>query len=252
MSSRSFLSGATAIFLREMQIFRLRIVRPTYALSSLITPLMYLLVFGLGLGRQVRIDGSDYLSFLIPGLIGMTAMSNAFSWVAGAINFSRFYYRTWALVILAPVSPFAICAGNIAAGLARALIATSLIALTGLAAGWRPMLTPVFPLALLVEMVCFAALGVLVGVKTKTSEEHMAYANFLITPMGFFCGTFFPLDNLPIWLAYPLRALPLTQATIALRSPGFTAEAFLALGALALITGIVLFLAVRAVANYAE
>ena len=80
----------------------------------------------------------------------------------------------------------------------------------------------------------------------------MAYANFLITPMGFFCGTFFPLDNLPIWLAYPLRALPLTQATIALRSPGFTAEAFLALGALALITGIVLFLAVRAVANYAE
>ena len=77
MSSRSFLSGATAIFLREMQIFRLRIVRPTYALSSLITPLMYLLVFGLGLGRQVHIDGSDYLSFLIPGLIGMTAMSNA-------------------------------------------------------------------------------------------------------------------------------------------------------------------------------
>lgn len=252
MLSTSFLRGAAAIFLREMQIFRLRIARPSYALSSLITPLLYLLVFGLGLGRQVRIAEGDYLSFLIPGLIGMAAMHNTFSSVAGAINFSRFYYRTWTLVILAPISPFAVCAGNIAAGLARALIATALIAITGLVAGWRPVLTLSFPLALIVEMICFSALGILVGVKTKTSEEHMAYANFLITPMGFFCGTFFPLDNLPVWLAYPLRALPLTQATMILRQPGFTPENCLLLCALTFVTGIIIFLAVRAIAEYAE
>jgi ABC-type multidrug transport system permease subunit len=52
----------------------------------------------------------------------------------------------------------------------------------------------------------------------------LAYTHFLITPMGFFCGTFFPLDNLPGWLALPMQALPLTQVTIALRQPGFAVQ----------------------------
>ena len=244
--------GALAIFVREMQIFRLRLSRPTYVVSALVTPLMYLVVFGLGLGRQVRIDGGDYLTFLVPGLIGMTAMNNAFNWVASAVNFSRFYYRTWPLVMLAPVSPLAICAGNIASGIARGLIATALVAAVGLAAGWRPEPTPVILLALLLEMACFSALGMLVGVRTKTSEEHMAYTNFLITPMGFFCGTFFPLDNLPAWLALPIQALPLTQATIALRQPGFTMEAMLSLCLLLLLFLVLLAFSIRAVARYSE
>lgn len=246
------LNGTLPIFVREMQIFRLRLARPTYVVSALVTPLMYLVVFGLGLGRQVRIDGGDYLNFLVPGLIGMTAMNNAFNWVASAVNFSRFYYRTWPLVMLAPVSPLAICAGNIAAGIARGLIATALVAAAGLVAGWRPEPTPVFLLALLLEMACFAALGMLVGVKTKTSEEHMAYTNFMITPMGFFCGTFFPLDNLPGWLTLPMQALPLTQATIALRQPGFTVEALFSLCSLLLFFFFVLSLSIRAVARYSE
>ena len=246
------LNGAQAIFLREMQIFRLRLSRPSYVVSALVTPLMYLVVFGLGLGRQVRVDGGDYLTFLVPGLIGMTAMNNAFNWVASAVNFSRFYYRTWPLVMLAPVSPLAICAGNIAAGIARGLIATALVAAAGFAVGWRPELTLLFPLALLLEMACFSALGMLVGVKTKTSEEHMAYTNFLITPMGFFCGTFFPLDNLPGWLALPMQALPLTQATIALRQPGFTGEGLLSLGILLLLLFFLLSFSIFAVARYSE
>lgn len=246
------LSGAQAIFLREMQIFRLRLSRPTYVVSALVTPLMYLVVFGLGLGRQVRIDGGDYLSFLIPGLIGMTAMNNTFNWVASAVNFSRFYYRTWPLVMLAPVSPLAICAGNIAAGVARGLLATALVAAAGFAAGWRPQATSVWPLALLLEMACFSALGMLVGVRTKTSEEHLAYSNFLITPMGFFCGTFFPIDDLPGWLALPLQALPLTQATLALRQPGLTTQAMLSLCLLLLLFLALLAFSIRAVARYSE
>ncbi|MFT3960469.1 ABC transporter permease [Propionivibrio sp.] len=248
----SRLSGALPIFLREMQLFRVKLSRPTYVVSALVTPLMYLLVFGLGLGRQVRIGGGDYLSFLVPGLIGMTAMNNAFNWVANAVNFSRFYYRTWTLVLLAPVSPLAICAGHVAAGIARGLIATALVAAAGFAAGWRPTPTLLFPLALLLEMACFSALGLLVGIKTKTSEEHMAYTNFLITPMGFFCGTFFPLDGLPGWLAQPMLLSPLTQANIALRLPAFTGEALVALGALAAFTALFLLFAVKAVASYAE
>lgn len=252
----SHLHGALPIFVREMQLFRVRLSRPTYVVSALVTPLMYLLVFGLGLGRQVRLGAGDYLAFLLPGLIGMTAMNNAFTWVAGAVNFSRFYYRTWALVILAPVNPVAVCAGHLAAGVVRALFACSLVAIAGLAAGWRPVagFAPfiVAGTALLLEALCFSALGMLVGVQTRSSEEHMAYGNFLITPMGFFCGTFFPLDTLPGWLAVPLRALPLTQANEAMRQSAFNAEALSACGVLAAFAALFTVLAVRAVARYAE
>jgi len=246
------LKGAMPIFVREMQLFRNKLKRPTYVVSALVTPLMYMLVFGLGLGRQVHIADGSYLAFLIPGLMGMTAMNNAFNWVASAINFSRFYYRTWPLVILAPVTPLAIAAGNVAAGMARGIIATLLVGLAGLAVGWRPQPTLVLPLTLLIETACFSALGVLVGVKTRCSEEHMTYANFLITPMGFFCGTFFPLDNLPHWLACPMYLLPLTQANIALRQHGFSVETVVALSSLAALALVLLALAVRAVASYTE
>ena len=248
----SCLSGAWPIFLREMQIFRVRLSRPTYILSALVTPLMYLLVFGLGLGRQVRIEGGNYLAFLVPGLIGMAAMTNAFNWVASAINFSRFYYRTWPLIILAPVSPLAGVAGYVASGMARGGVAALLVGVAGFAAGWWPGSVSVLLLTLLLETVCFAALGVFIGVRTTRNEEHMVYANFLITPMGFFCGTFFPIDSLPLWLAVPMRFFPLTQANTALRQSAFGGEACLALGALAVFALTFFVLAVRAVRSYSE
>jgi ABC-type multidrug transport system permease subunit len=248
----TILAGAKPIFLREMLQFGMKLVRPTYVLSAMITPLFYMLVFGMGLGRQVRVDGGDYLSFLVPGLIGMAAMNNSFNWVASSINFARFYYRTWQIVMLSPVSPLAVVVGHVASGVARGLIAIVLIAAAGMVAGWRPEITLVLPISLLLEMGIFAAFGVIIGLKTKKSEDFNFYTNFLITPMGFFCGTFFPLSNLPSWLAAPIHLLPLTWVNIALRQPAFTGDAAMALGALAVFAFLMLLWACRTVANYQE
>jgi ABC-type multidrug transport system permease subunit len=248
----SLLSGAGPIFRREMQLYRAKLARPTFVVSALVTPLMYLVVFGLGLGRQVRIDGGDYLTFLVPGLMGMAAMHNAFTWVASGINIARFYHRTWQIIMLAPVSPLAVVAGTVAAGMARGLFAATLVGLAGLAAGWHPTPTAAIPLALLLETALFAALGMVIGLSTRSTEEHTTYTNFLITPMGFFCGTFFPLANLPPWLSAPLHLLPLTHANIALRQSGLTGDALAALGILALFAVLLLGWAGRMVARYRE
>lgn len=246
------LAGAGSIFRREMLLFRLKLARPSFVLSTMITPLMYMVVFGLGLGRQVRVDGGDYLSFLVPGLMGMAAMHNSFNWVASGLNIARFYHRTWQLVMLAPVSPVAVVAGNVGAGMARGLIATLLVGGAGLAAGWRPEPSVALPLALLLETALFAAIGMVIGLKTRGMEEHTTYTNFVITPMGFFCGTFFPLSNLPGWLSGPLHLLPLTHANIALRQPGLTAEALWALAVLTAFAVALLAAAVWVVARYRE
>lgn len=248
----TMLAGAKPIFMREMLLFWLKLERPSYVLSAMITPLFYMLVFGLGLGRQVRVGGGSYLSFLVPGLMGMATMTNSFTWVASNINFARFYYRTWQFVMLAPVSPFAVAVGYVVAGIVRALISVALIGLAGLAVGWRPSMTLVLPLALVLESSIFAAFGIVIGLKTKKSEDFNSYANFLITPMGFFCGTFFPLSSLPSWLAAPIRLLPLSQANIALRQAAFTGEAVFALGALTAFAFVLLVWACRTIVNYQE
>ncbi|SEH52591.1 ABC transporter permease [Magnetospirillum fulvum] len=246
------LSGAGPIFQREIQLYRAKLARPTFVVAALVTPLMYLVVFGLGLGRQVRIDGGDYLTFLVPGLMGMAAMHNAFTWVASGINIARFYHRTWQIIMLAPVSPLAVVAGTVAAGMARGLFAAILVGLVGLAAGWRPEPTAAIPLALLLETSLFSALGMVIGLKTRSTEEHTTYTNFLITPMGFFCGTFFPLASLPSWLSAPLHLLPLTHANIALRQSGLTGDALAALGILTLFAVLLLGWAGQMVARYRE
>ena len=69
----------------------------------------------------------------------------------------------------------------------------------------------------MLECAEFAALGVVIGMVTSHTEEHTAYTNFLITPMGFFCGVFFPLSALPGWAATLLSWLPLGPAVAALR-----------------------------------
>lgn len=248
-----FLDGAGTIFRREMAGFRIKLAQPTFLLSSMVTPLFYMLVFGLGLGRQVRLpDGGDYLSFLVPGLMGMTAMGNSFTWVASNINFGRFFYRTWQLIILSPVSPFAIVAGTVAAGMVRGLSAALLVGVVGVVSGWHPPATGLWPLALLLETFVFSAFGVVIGIVTRKSEEHAAYTNFLITPMGFFCGTFFPIANFPPWLGAAMQALPLTHANIALRETGLGADGAISLAVLASYALVLGALACRQVAQYHE
>jgi ABC-2 type transport system permease protein len=247
------LEGIGPIFWRELQLFRLKLIQPTFVLASMVTPLFYMLVFGLGLGRQVKLPGEvDYLSFLVPGLMGMSAMSNSFTWVASNINFSRFYYRSWQLIVLSPTSAFAIVAGNIGAGMVRGLTAASLVGLVGVASGWRPSATIIWPLALVLETLVFSAFGVVIGVITKKTEEHSAYGNFLIAPMGFFCGTFFPITNFPPWLAGVMQALPLTHANAAMREPGLTADGAVALADLAGYTLVLGVVACWRVSDYHE
>jgi len=64
--------GWYPIFLREMLLFRRKLLKVGYLFSAMLVPIIYLLTFGLGLGRNVQMQGTDYLSYLIPGLVAMS------------------------------------------------------------------------------------------------------------------------------------------------------------------------------------
>ena len=77
------------VFLREMLIFKRRLFRLSYLFSSMVSPLLYLIAFGLGLGRRFDIEGVNYLTFLVPGIVAMSSMTNSYTWVASSISVGR-------------------------------------------------------------------------------------------------------------------------------------------------------------------
>lgn len=110
------------VFLKEMIHFRRKLFRLGYLFSTMLVPIIYLIAFGFGLGRSVRIGEGDYLAFLIPGLAAMSSMNNSYNWVAGALAIDRIYFKTFQIFVQAPIKPSAVMTGEVLAAMVRGLL----------------------------------------------------------------------------------------------------------------------------------
>ena len=205
------------IFLREMLLFRRRLVRLGYIFSAMVVPIIYLIAFGFGLGNRVQIGGLDYLSYLIPGLVAMSSMNNSYTWVASNMNLNRLYFKTFQVFVQAPIHSSSIMVGEVLAGMAKGLFASALIILVGLLSSSHFSITGIFMGTLLLNCFLFASLGVIAGMLAKSHEDTATYSNFFIMPMAFFSGTFFPVDHMPAVVKWIIYLLPLTHANIVIR-----------------------------------
>lgn len=219
------------VFLREMLLFRRKLLHVSYLVSAMVTPIIYLVTFGFGLGGSIRIQGQTYLAFLLPGLVAMTSMNNSYSWVATNLNMNRLYLRTFQILTQAPIRAGSILFGEVLAAMVKGLFASALIIAIGYIAGSFTM-TPVFLAALLVNCFLFANLGVIVGMRSKSHEDTGTYSNFLIMPMAFLSGTFFQVDRVPGLLKAVIYVLPLTHTNILIRKTSMDASAWYALAVL--------------------
>ncbi len=240
------------IFLKDMLLFKRRLLRLGYVLSTLFAPLLYLVAFGMGLGKQVVMRQGSYLDFLLPGLVAMSSMTNSYTWVANSLNMGRLYFRTFQIYLQAPVSPWEIVAGQTLAGMVRGLFASSVILMLGLVLGSHLHLTAVFVLGLLLNGLVFAAFGVVVGLKSKSHEDTATFTNFFILPMAFFCGTFFPMDSLPWWAQKAIYLLPLTHTNQLLRSPSWGPETMVSLVLLGAAACLCMALSILFIRRYSE
>lgn len=206
------------IFLREMLIFRRRLFQLSYLVSSMITPLLYLVAFGLGLGRGKVVDGVAYLSFLVPGIVAMSSMTNSYTWIASSISIGRLYFKTFDEFQVCPVTPSAVMVGELLSGVVRGLFASGLVLIAALVFGAGFPQSWSFLFVWVLNCLIFSALGVVAGFLSKSHEDTATFSNFFILPMAFFCGTFFPIDNLPYFIKTFLYVLPLSHASRSLRA----------------------------------
>ncbi|MDX1765277.1 MAG: ABC transporter permease, partial [bacterium] len=122
--------GFYTIFWREMLSIRKKFWK--FLAGSLVMPSLYLVTFGWGVGRGVNVSGMDYMAFVLPGIIALSAMNNSFSGVAVTLNISKLYYRTIEEILVAPVGPWSIALGRVLAGCFKGLFSASLLILISL------------------------------------------------------------------------------------------------------------------------
>ncbi|MDP2106391.1 MAG: ABC transporter permease [Desulfobulbaceae bacterium] len=240
------------VYLREMLLFKRKLLKVGYVFSAMVTPIIYLLVFGYGLGRNVKMDGTDYLSFLIPGLVAMSSMNNSYAWVASALNLNRIYFKTFQVLVQAPIPSSSIMLGEVLAGMTKGLFASSLIILVGLISPAHFRISPLFVTALILNCFMFASLGVITGMLAKSHEDASTYNNFIIMPMSFFSGTFFPVDTMPAILRVIINIMPLTHTNILIRAQILDSRALLALVVM-VVYGLIFFaIGSRLINRYSE
>lgn len=244
--------GFYPVFLREMMLFRRRFLRLGYFFSAMFTPLLYLLAFGLGLGRKVSIAGGSYMDFLLPGLVAMSSMNNSYTWIASSLTVGRLHFRTFQVFIQSPVSPSAIVLGEVLAGMVRGLFASGMILLVGLVLGSGSYFLPLFVPALLLNCFLFACLGVVSGLRAKSHEDTATFSNFFILPMAFVGGTFFPIEEMPRWLQIIIRTLPLAHTNDLMRAKSMGPHGLLSLAVLLSFSILLYGLSIYLVRRYSE
>lgn len=217
------LADSLTIFWGDWLDLRVRIVQ--VAASGLISPLIYILAFGLGLGSSIKpgsgISGNynNYLEFILPGMVALSSMTISFGGTTFSICGDRLFTKTFEELLLTPIHPLALHMGKMLAGVVRGLMTSGSVILVAvlLTGNWN-FLSPLFLLLVVLNCSVFAGLGVIVGLSVRSLESVGLYNNFIIIPMSFLGATFFDPSTLPAALKVVVYLLPLTYASIGLRA----------------------------------
>ncbi|MBD2071624.1 ABC transporter permease [Leptolyngbya sp. FACHB-671] len=222
---RSIFTDSLTVFWGDWLDLRVRILQ--VAASGLISPLIYILAFGLGLGSALDSAmeppvGENYLQFILPGMVALSSMTISFGGTTFSICGERLYTKTFEEILLLPVHPLALFLGKMLAGVVRGLMTSaSVILIAILFTGQFSFLNPLFLLLLVLNCSVFAGLGVIVGLNVKSLEGVGLLNNFLIVPMSFLGATFFDPTTLPLILKAVVYCLPLTYTSIGLRAAAY-------------------------------
>lgn len=185
-------------------------------LAAMITPLMYLIIFGIGV--QTASHGEPYLNYLIPGIVTIATMSGSFSAVAQNMSVQRLYERALDQVMISPTPLWQFIVGQVIGGSLRGMYSACIILLlvwpihTGLVFG------PYAFLIMFLNGTVFSTIALVLSFCAKSYSDAPKYNAYIIVPMSFLCNTFFSTDQLPNGFRQVVALLPLSQASGMIRN----------------------------------
>lgn len=176
--------------------------------SAALSPVMYLIVFGLGIRSDV--DGKPYLHFLIPGLVAMATMTGSFSAVMQNMSVQRLYEKALDQVLISPTPLWQYLVGQIIGGSLRGLYAGIVILLIVQPLPVSLTFNGLSFLVLFLNGTVFSTLALALSFLAKSYADAPRFTSYIIMPMSFLCNTFFSAERLPDGIRQLISILPLS------------------------------------------
>lgn len=195
------LEGAGTLFRKE--ILRFWKVSFQTVAAPVLTAVLYLLIFGHVLEDHVQVyPGVGYTSFLIPGLVMMSVLQNAFANSSSSLIQSKITGNL-VFLLVTPLSHWAWFAAYVGASVVRGLVVgggvfavTVWFAPLHLAEPWWILVFAALGAGML------GSLGLVAGLWADKFDQMAAFQNFIIMPMTFLSGVFYSVHSLPgVWQA---------------------------------------------------
>ena len=188
--------GFKVIYLHEMDRFRRTLGQSL--LSPVISTCLYFIVFGSVIGGYVEnIDGVSYGSYIVPGLLMLTLLTQSISNTSFGIFFPKFNGTIYE-ILAAPISTFEVVLAFVGAGATKTLIVGIVIFITSMFFVEVKVQYPLLMVFLLILVsFTFALFGFLIGLMSTNFEQMSIIPSLVITPMVFLGGSLYSLDMLP-------------------------------------------------------
>ena len=166
--------------------------------APVLTTLLYLVIFGRALeGRLEVYPGLHYSAFLVPGLVMMSVLQNAFANSSSSLIQSKITGNI-VFILLSPISYGEFFAAYITASVVRGLVVGVCVLAVSLAFVSLPLHAPLWALAFaLVGAALLGSLGLVAAVVSDKIDQVAAFQNFVIVPLTFLSGVFYSIHSLP-------------------------------------------------------
>ncbi|MBR0103633.1 MAG: ABC transporter permease, partial [Selenomonadaceae bacterium] len=151
---------------RDWIVLRRRLKK--FILSRLVTPVLYLVAFGWGLGKNINLASGTYLDFLVPGIVALNTMNVSYMSIT-TVHAERVYHKSLEEYLSAPIEPAAFVFGKVLSAVVRALNSTALILGVALSFGAGLNFEPVTFLSVVVlNSIIFASVCFCAALKVQT------------------------------------------------------------------------------------
>jgi len=185
-----------------VRIFR---IWPQTFLPSVVTSVLYFLVFGSIIGERIGdFNGFSYMNFIVPGLVMLAVVTNSFSNVASNFFAAKFFSRNIDEILVSPTPPWVLIAGFVAGGMVRGILVGILVLIVSLFF----VLPPVTNMAMLVlflilSSMIFSLAGLINGIYAKNFDGITIVPTFVLTPLVYLGGVFYSVSVLPsLWQTF--------------------------------------------------
>lgn len=165
--------------------------------APVLTALLYLLIFSHVLDSEVQVNSVRYAAFLIPGLVMMSVLQNAFANTSSSLIQSK-VMGSVVFILLPPITYVEFYLAYVVAAMARGLmVGVGVLAVTG----WFAPLSFVAPVWILVFAIIgggiMGSLGMIAGIWADKFDQLSGFQNFLIMPLTMLSGVFYSIHSLP-------------------------------------------------------